>query len=209
VRLTRYRCELPDAVLTGSSHAPCRLSCHTVHSDVAKLYVEHIKKIREKVVYKDALIMVVVENNMTQLEPGRIKDAIDAEIGLCNIEFLHGKPETDEPGVQTTDKHKEDFVSTMTQVLSEDQLRFVSDTEGISRDWKREKAKLLDQLGRFRKCRVEAKTAGRKMHIVYTGKSSGRPDDAAMAAQMTLSWHKKTRVNPAFVRRCAESRRRY
>lgn len=173
------------------------------------LYCRHIRKIREHDAYKDALIVVVVENNMTKLEPRRIASHLREHFGnLKNIEFLHS--DATKTGVRTQDIQKEDFARTLQNVLANGHLRFVDDYGAISEDWKREKAKLMGQLRVFRKVHRRAQLDGFNLDkFGYTGKASGQPDDAALTLQLITSWHQKARADPQFAAQCAAAGRRF
>lgn len=148
--------------------------------------------------YSEAVLLIAVENNMTELEPGRIEARLRHYLnGAHGIRFVHGKPDSNVEGVWTGPTAKEDYAKTMAQSLSDDQLRFVDDAYGISSNWKAQKSKLINQLGMYRKRRMES-ADGTSIKIAYTGKTKGCPDDASMCAQMTLSWHKRIRVDPLF-----------
>lgn len=163
------------------------------------MYLQHARNIRAKPVYADAQIVLLVENNMTGLEPARIAAAMRAS-GIRDVLVFDGKPGSGDHGVHTDETAKKDYAETMELVLSTDMLYFVADCDAVSRNWAYQKEKLIKQLNVFRQRKIEPSRPGGEARFVYTGKSHGVPDDSAITAQMTIAWHQKMRTNKKFIR---------
>jgi len=188
-------------VITSDSLFDCS-DCLIVadHREIEDFYVDHVRTIRLKPEYQGAVIVLIVENNMTQVEPGRIHTHITTRLGLTpdRLITIDGKPT--QRGVHTGEDSKHDYAMTIQTLLSNEQLVFVKKEQSVSKDWILQRDKLLSQLNLFSKCKKDSTEPGfGRDRYGYTGKNSG-PDDAAMALQMTTSWHQRIRTDPSFIR---------
>lgn len=131
-----------------------------------------------------------------------MKENIENAIGSYDIMFTSSLKKAC-IGVWTGAPQKEDYAKTMLELFAHNQLRFAVESNAISSNWKEHTMKFLDQANKFRMIeRFDQNSGDRK--VAWSGKAHGQADDVILSAQITLSNHKKQRMDSDFINMCRE-----
>jgi hypothetical protein len=189
--------------------ALCAVRAAAGYEEIEAMYIDHIKAIRANEAYRNCLLSVAIEMNSSQIEPRRMADKIMAAVGKEHIQFVCSQ-KTSAIGVWTGNREKEDYAKTMLDLLAHNHLYFAADIHAVSKTWKAHKLKLIDQMNKFRKVeRMPKDPAWGARQVAFSGKAHGQADDCVLALQITLSNHRKQRINPNFIRMCNIDGRRF
>lgn len=181
----------------------------TGHQEIEAWYITHLKSIRAQEVYRDCFFSISIENNSSQIEPGRMADNIRRAIGADNIQFVSSL-KNGSVGVWTGAPEKEDMAKTVLELLAHNQLRFAEVAVAVSSNWSHHVSKLIDQMNKFRMIEKAGKDpAFNDRQVTWSGKAHGQSDDIMLSLQINLSNHKKMRMSEDFVRMCREQGKRF
>ena len=165
---------------------------HTDSADpdtIDNMIVQHIYTLRKHPTYRDALFVVFVEANMSNVQANRVRKLVSmSELGPIIVPGYNSKGE-ECPGVYTTSTNKEAYIFALLNLLQEKQLSvakdFVSVTSVASLD--DIKMDLSGQMRYFR--RIEKQNKNPEFianKVVMTGKSSHHKDDLLMALMFSI-----------------------
>ncbi len=170
---------------------------------VDAMLLGHLTKIRDqKSMYRNALVVIYIEANMSWLDADRISELVTGgSLEPVYVESRDSQPEH-RPGVITTHAGKENYAAMLQMQLSTGNVRFARTM--ISQNLVANKFKLVNQWQKYRR---DIKTPNDLVHGKFTsslsGKSAGSPDDLAMSSQIGLTFLCQTLVDPEFRRYCA------
>ena len=153
---------------------------------------DHYGGLRRNARYRDAIIMVYIEANMSFVDAKRVRNLLMGQEfgppGGIEVAAFDSKKEQ-RFGVWTDNPHKEAYAIELQQQVPH--MRFAVEGDFISGDARQCRKDLCDQLKVFRKEIFETSATSPCYKACYTGKSAGRKDDFVMALGIALYYMKR------------------
>jgi len=167
------------------------------HNEIMKMLENFILRTRSMRVYRDALIFIAIEANMSFITADMLAGFFQNP-RFGRIEVLSLDPKKHQrPGVWTGENEKERYAESMERALANGTLCYAREQAGDPAKWPLVKQEFQSQLGSFRREVDPAKDPmfGRNK-ITFTGKAgNGKKDDLVLATQIALyhlEWLKTT-----------------
>lgn len=178
-------------------------------NDVLMMLDEHIMKLRTMPEYRDAVLWIYIEANMSFIsadELGRHFEDNQHQFGRVVV-ARHDPKNLGRTGVWTGEKEKELYAKHLQKLLSDGLIRYAESFVTVTKNTAAEaKAQLEEQIRNLRK---EAKPVLEpgfdKVKYTYTAKANGVRDDASMALQIALHNMHLIRTDEHFRDVCANA----
>lgn len=170
-------------------------------ADVHLMMLRHVQAIRDHPMTARALIVLIVEANMSYLGA----DHVVGLLGRADLQPMHvvsrDASKKGRPGVWTGENEKMLYAAELERVLAAGALRRANPLLGQPKSavaaakWE----KLVTQIGMFRRTvRNPHDEVFQNFKIAFSGKGGGNADDLCMALQMALYWGGEVRRDPSF-----------
>lgn len=173
---------------------------HTDSADpdtIDNMIVQHLFTLRKHPTYANALFVVFVEANMSNVQANRVRKLVTMPtLGPIVVPGYNSKGEQC-PGVYTTNTNKEAYIYALLNLLQEKQFIVAKDFVSVTSVTSLEDVKmdLAGQMRYFR--RVEKPNKNPEFivnKVVMTGKSNHRKDDLLMALMFSVYFRTMVRA---------------
>jgi hypothetical protein len=162
---------------------------------VVDMFEDHLTKLRSDSRYKNALIYVYIEANMSYIDANEVRKVLE-QPQFYPVIVKSFDPTTEErAGVWTGPPEKQLYAMELKRALSDALLVYadnlITNDPGV-------KTEIKNQLEVFRRD-VKITPQGKRT-IEYTGKSSNRKDDMCLVLQMMLYWSNEMRESHEYIK---------
>ncbi len=163
----------------------CVRVLYTEHEVIKKMILDHIAAIRAQTMYRNALIYLYIEANMSWITADYVAGLTRRDGNI--VVASHDSSKYQRYGVVTGAAEKENYAATLIRLLM-DNLLYLAERI-IGAQVKEDVANLLNQFGLFRReVRAPVDVAHGKWIFSWTGKSPGKKDDLILALMICIYW---------------------
>jgi hypothetical protein len=205
----------PSGGGTGSDYALCTIghengrnyiasmevSGSNKHNAIVQMLKNHVISIRRIPEYKDAIIFLYVESNMSFISADQVCEMFISDVDTFGpVLPVSDRPDSDGRwGVWSGEFEKESYAIGLSYTMSDGNIHYA---EHMACTKLLETKAILE--GQLKNLRRETKQAAdpvfQKLKYVYTGKGTNARDDLCMALQIALHNMRKQRRSPKFLR---------
>ena len=169
------------------------------YNEIKAMIEMHLKSIRSNTMLCNAYIYIYFEANLSSIMADEFAHFFrNSNYGPLEVVTHTVQKNIERFGTLTTNESKEQMVKDMRQLLSDGNIVFADKLIGLNIE--NSKTQLLEQLKVFRKEKKNINNLYEEDKYIYTGKSSGQPDDLAFDLCNTVSLMMAKRKCPEYLK---------